>query len=334
MDIKQEKNSKYHLIREMAETASVVKRIAVEKIRDITIPYNRVLLSGEGSSRIFPAKNTIYQAWKHHYKEVIYTEGGMQASEYDLTDTTVFVASNSGKTAEGVLLIRRLKAKGKSGTIGVVANSDTPIMQEAGQAYILQCGKELAVAATKSVMEQALFYDILFRIRNEKRLPDLLKLGSLIGETFAASCPEEIIRAVAGAHVVYFAGRNNGVAEELTLKTNEITRKKSDYLEGTYAVHGIEEVMNPDETVVLIEPFPEEEEKFMRVLVSGVGLKVVAVASRPTRFPTFVIPDYGDFSSYLQLAAGWNLLGEAGIRLGIDLDKPERARKVGNEFTG
>ncbi|MFT5328835.1 MAG: glucosamine--fructose-6-phosphate aminotransferase (isomerizing), partial [Planctomycetaceae bacterium] len=28
----------------------------------------------------------------------------------------------------------------------------------------------------------------------------------------------------------------------------------------------------------------------------------------------------------------WNVLVEVGIALGIDLDKPERARKVGNEF--
>ena len=32
------------------------------------------------------------------------------------------------------------------------------------------------------------------------------------------------------------------------------------------------------------------------------------------------------------MAAGWNVLVETGIRLGVDLDKPERARKVGNEF--
>jgi glucosamine--fructose-6-phosphate aminotransferase (isomerizing) len=37
---------------------------------------------------------------------------------------------------------------------------------------------------------------------------------------------------------------------------------------------------------------------------------------------------------YLQLMAGWNLLVEIGLATGIDLDKPERARKVGNEFQG
>ena len=50
----------------------------------------------------------------------------------------------------------------------------------------------------------------------------------------------------------YFSGRNNGVAEEITLKTNEITRKKSSYLEGTYAVHGIEEVLGKQDVIRII----------------------------------------------------------------------------------
>ena len=37
---------------------------------------------------------------------------------------------------------------------------------------------------------------------------------------------------------------------------------------------------------------------------------------------------------YVFLSAGWNLSVEIGLALGIDLDKPERARKVGNEFIG
>ena len=78
--------------------------------------------------------------------------------------------------------------------------------------------------------------------------------------------------------MIYFSGRNNGVSEELTLKTNEITRKKSDYLEGTYAVHGIEEIMQPEEVVIVIDPFPAEMEKFKTTLVDGVGMEVIAVA--------------------------------------------------------
>jgi len=63
-------------------------------------------------------------------------------------------------------------------------------------------------------------------------------------------------------------------------------------------------------------------------------LTVIAIAPRATSFPTIRIPDAGGLQSYVNMCAGWNLLVEVGVRLGIDLDKPQRARKVGNEFVG
>ena len=164
--------------------------------------------------------------------------------------------------------------------------------------------------------------------------------GSLpdLADAFAAALTSpidpQITSAIAQSGTIYFAGRNDGVAEELTLKTNEITRKKSDFLEGTYAVHGIEEVMNPDDVVIFIDPFAAEEDKIRQTLVQGVGMKVFAVAPRETTFPTIRVNDVGDLSTYVYLAAGWNILIEVGISLGINLDKPVRARKVGNEFIG
>ena len=47
-----------------------------------------------------------------------------------------------------------------------------------------------------------------------------------------------------------------------------------------------------------------------------------------------VVRDAGELTPYVLLAAGLNLLIEIGLSLEIDLDKPERARKVGNEFIG
>ena len=76
----------------------------------------------------------------------------------------------------------------------------------------------------------------------------------------------------------------------------------------------------------------EEIEKFRDVLVDGVGLKVVAIADHDTPFETIRVPAAGDMKPYVLLCAGWNLLVEIGLALKINLDKPERARKVGNEF--
>ncbi|MDD5459815.1 MAG: sugar isomerase, partial [Phycisphaerae bacterium] len=106
----------------------------------------------------------------------------------------------------------------------------------------------------------------------------------------------------------------------------------SDFLEGTYAVHGIEEVMNKNDIVFVVDPIDEEIEKFQQVLTQGVGLKVVAIADRDTPFTTIRVPDAGELKQYVYLCAGWNVLVEIGMALGINLDKPERSRKVGNEL--
>jgi glucosamine--fructose-6-phosphate aminotransferase (isomerizing) len=314
----------------MLETPAVIRRFDDRLAAGLTVKGSTTILTGEGSSRIFPAKRVVAQGLRQGWNERFVVDGANQVGEYDLDGAHLFVVSNSGRTAEGVRLLRGAKP---AGSTGIVANGGTPIAEAAEESFVLGCGPEDAVAATKSVVEQALVYDALFRRRNGAEAIDRSRLADAFGIALELPVPAAFVDAAVQAPVIFFAGRNDGVAEELTLKTNEITRKRSDFLEGTYAVHGIEEVMDPADVVVLIEPFPVEEEKFATVLEDGVGVTVLAVASRETRFPTIRIPDLGEMTPYLQLAAGWNLLVEIGLALGIDLDTPSRARKVGNEFT-
>jgi glucosamine--fructose-6-phosphate aminotransferase (isomerizing) len=160
----------------------------------------------------------------------------------------------------------------------------------------------------------------------------LRKAAAQAQEVLTAKIDKKIIDMVSNAGMIYFAGRDNGVAAELALKTNEITRKKSAFLEGTFALHGIEEVMDRDEVLIWIDPFDFDQEKFMECIVKGAGVNVIAISAKKTLFPTIVIPDGGQYAEYLQLLAGWNILVETGIALKIDLDHPKRARKVGNEY--
>ena len=92
------------------------------------------------------------------------------------------------------------------------------------------------------------------------------------------------------------------------------------------------------ELKVLLKPprsdTEELQQKFQDVLVKGVGMSVIAIAARETMFPTIRIPDAGDLAPFVQMAAGWNVLVDVGLALGVNLDKPQRARKVGNEFVG
>ncbi len=337
MNIRQNKYGKFALIREMMEAPDIIRAFDPSDgaaFSNEVLSWGTLFLTGEGSSRIFPAKKEISMNLKKGSGFPVFTEGATQAGEYKLTDYAVFAASNSGQTKEVIRLVSSLKRQHHKAVFGLTANRNTKLEELAVKTHILKCGKENAVAATKSVIEQGLFYDSLLRkLRNEK-MEGLKDLADKTETALTDNIDPAILAIIRDAEMIYFAGRNNGVAEELALKTNEITRKKSAYLEGTFAVHGIEEVMNKNEVLIWIDPFQEEQEKFRECLFDGVGMKIIAVSAGETIFPTIKIPDGGEYAEYIQLAAGWNILAETGISLGIDLDRPHRARKVGNEYTG
>lgn len=336
MNLNEERYYKFALVREMMDTVGVVDGFQPDVSKEVAGKIKkagRLLLTGEGSSRIFPAKNTIRKALMWGLPVPITTDGSRQAARYSLDRFAVFCASNSGRTKEVVLLAKKIAASGNTNCFGLTANQGTILAGEVQETFVLNCGWEQAVAATKSVVEQALFYQsIISHIGGKDMVSALSGLTSKIEQALTLPIDNTIVEKAKAAPVIYFAGYNDGVAEELTLKTNEITRKKSDFLEGTYAVHGIEEVMDPDEVVFVVDPIEDEIEKFQEVLVKGVGLTVVAISDHKTPFPTIVVPDGGEMAPYIYLCAGWNLLVEIGLASGINLDKPERARKVGNEF--
>ena len=335
MNITEEKHRKFALVQEMMETSGLIRSFDpsvsarfVEKIRT----RKGLFLTGEGSSRLFPARRAISSSLRKEFLMPVITEGCTQAMEYDLSDFVVFAASNSGQTKEVIRLVNALKKKDHQAIFGLTANEKTKLEEFAHDTHVLSCGRENAVAATKSVVEQALFYDSLMRNLRGEKMDGLGEFADKVHEALTVKIDDEITEKIRKADVIYFAGRDNGVAGELSLKTNEITRKKSAFLEGTFALHGIEEVMDINEILIWTDPFDVDQDKFLECLVKGAGVEVIAVSARDTMFPTIRIPDAGDYTEYVQLAAGWNILVETGISLNIDLDHPRRARKVGNEY--
>lgn len=336
MNLTDEKYAKYALVQEMMQAVVTIEAFnpnQTKRVAEAIQKKGRLFLTGEGSSRIFPAKNAIRKALTWGMGLSINTDGSRQSAQYDLSKHAIFLASNSGRTKEVVLLAKKMAEIGNEDRFAMTANKDTMLEKECKETFVLNCGWEHAVAATKSVMEQALLYEsILWNIRGTYKTAELAELPGLIKHALMLPIPPEVVALAVNAPTIYFSGYNDGVAEELTLKTNEITRKKSDFLEGTYAAHGIEEVMDKNDIVFVVDPIEEEIEKFQEVLEKGVGLKVVAIADHDTPFTTIRIPSAGELKPYVLLAAGWNLLVEIGLAKGIDLDKPDRARKVGNEL--
>jgi glutamine---fructose-6-phosphate transaminase (isomerizing) len=326
----------YHLVNEMYETADYIAELdfgSVKGFIDESVRGNMpMMLTGEGSSRIFPARNAVHRRLSLGTGPLVLTESSTDLAGKNLDDFIVIGASNSGKTKELVNLFCELNNSGHKQLYGLSCNPDSLLEKYCTRTLIIDVGVEKAVAATKSVIAQALFYDMLLLSPHLNLENDINSLSVFFEQTLNVQIEGNITDAVCRADMIYFTGNNNGVAEELALKTNEIIRKKSSFLPGTYLLHGVEEVITSNDVIIMVDTYPDEFAKISSIYSDSIGAKVIAFSSDPTPFNTVRIPSgHGFHEPYIKLAAGWNLLVEAGITLGIDLDKPARARKIGNE---
>src|SRR4051812_21825300 len=153
MNLTDSKYNQFGLVRDMLATADVVANFTADQAKDTgrsIAQLGRLLLTGEGSSRIFPAKNVIANARRLNWPITLHTEAARQAQEYDLSNWGVFAASNSGKTSELIKLFNDLRGKNHKNLFGLTATNDSKLGELSSKCYVLRCGGEGAVAATKS----------------------------------------------------------------------------------------------------------------------------------------------------------------------------------------
>ncbi len=328
----------FSLVREMLETPNIIRNFNVSDVQELVDSINqskRLLLTGEGSSRIFPAHNARYSSLRGGLDVNLVSEGARQAGEYDLSNFTILASSSSGSTSELIWLFNRFKSVDKRNVFGVTANPDALLNEYANKSFLLNTGKEEAISSTKIVAAEALFYqEVLALVQGRSLANKFSRMADALEEALELEIDNSIIEKIAQAKTLYFAGKNDGVAQELALKANEIARKKSNYLEGTYLLHGVEEVMSDKDIIILVNPYASEFKKIKEILVDRIGIEVIVLSDEETMFPTVVARDVGELQSYVYLALGWNILTEVGLSLGIDIDSPERGRRVRNEFVG
>ena len=96
--MKQEKKyTQFALSSEMMETPGIIRTFKRDDLGEVVAAVKKsgkLFLTGEGSSRIFPAKNAIAASLRAGRTVQIATDGGRQAAEYDLGGFAVFGASN------------------------------------------------------------------------------------------------------------------------------------------------------------------------------------------------------------------------------------------------
>jgi glucosamine--fructose-6-phosphate aminotransferase (isomerizing) len=321
-------NHQFHLIREIWQGINVIRHFkpAVMTSWRGEITAHKILLTGEGSSRIFPAYNAVRYAKKIQSPLHIETMGAREAAQYDWHNSGIIAASNSGKTKETIAFLSSCQGKNIK-TYALTAHADSPMTKTATKSYILTSGIEKAVAATQSVIEQALCYQALL---TEMDWSLQTKAADFCRDIMVRPLDASLISYLTSAQNIYWCGPKDGVCEELALKTIEILRKTSFYLEGTLALHGIEEILSTDDALIIYHPHADDIALYQKYLAQHIGAKLIIIAHEPYDDKTLIIPRCHGFDGYLGLVQGWRLLIEAGLKLGINLDEPKRARKIGN----
>ena len=125
-------NSSYGVVNDMFDTIDIVQKIdthAIQPIMSYISNKSWIVLTGEGSSRIFPAKMMRHQAMRHGYHQHIVTQWWLQLMEYDLSTYAVLACSNSGKTKEIISLLSNLQQQGHQACIWITAWQQTPLQQ-------------------------------------------------------------------------------------------------------------------------------------------------------------------------------------------------------------
>ncbi|MBI2130630.1 SIS domain-containing protein [Candidatus Woesearchaeota archaeon] len=330
--------------KEMLEGAGVLRGFDFEATKAVAgeIGRKRIIFAGMGSSILFPGKQARSRASELNLPNRVEAYFASELLQYkDFRDTHVFLLSNSGMTKETIMLLAHLKKKG-AGFTGITAVNDSILAKKCNSKIIMGCGFESGVAATKSVMEQALLLDsIIFHLAQKQNRKinfrsidrSLKDASNKVISNIGLKLPKNALNSLARADSIYFVGRDTGVLDEISLKAHEIARKNAFFYPDTDIVHGIEESITPGPLVIF------EPSKFRRFLgdfkrfSKSADCSLFCVDShRSPGINALRIKSNDIFHNYCLLAAGWGILRNIANRLHINMDMPKKAVKIGNPY--
>lgn len=244
---------------------------------------------------------------------------------------SLVLISNSGKTRE-IINFGKKFPRGK--LFAVTSDSKSELAQLTKNVYKLKSGKEAAVAATKSIIEQSVFCECLLRFIEGSPMLSREKLKQVAqAMKYNLSLPidNKLLVFIAGAKTVYFAGGSCGIGEEVALKFCELGKKKARFVPGTQILHGPEEVIERGDLVFLLfaDRYSDYFDRFKQ-MKEKTGAHFVLLGKKNGL--SDVVADLKlvkGYESYCILAYFWNILTRFALIKGYSLDKGEKISKVG-----
>lgn len=309
------------------------KLFDAEKIHEfVTQIKPPVLVAAMGSSYYLPSGRAQSIADQlsvmQHIRFIFASEG------YNINPkhwNSLILISNSGKTREIISLAKKFK---KENIYAITSSGSSELASLARKTYVLQSGKEKAVAATKSIVEQSLVLEDLVKYLSQKgeiSKVEMKQVDQAMKKNLNLSIDSRLVLAIAGAQTVYFVGGSTGIGEEVALKFNELAKKKSKFIPGTQILHGSEEVIEKGDVVFLLfaEKYRDYADRFKQMKEKTGCFFVTVGQNWPISDVDARLELVSGYKPYCYLAYFWNILTKYALLRGYSLDKADKIAKVG-----
>jgi glucosamine--fructose-6-phosphate aminotransferase (isomerizing) len=255
------------MLKEIMEEPQAVRMAIMQDERSFTqiamdiLRARQVVISACGTSRYAGLVGRyLFSEVANKFCDVVMASEFHYFSESVDKNTVVIAVSQSGETADVIEGVKRAKAKGAR-IISIVNRPSSMLCRMSDNVIYLNCGPEIAVAATKSLVSQlAIFYLLSFAMVNQfsQAASNLKSVSDEIAKILSwnGSRVEHIAEKFKDSSDFYYIARgiNFPIASEAALKLKEISYIHAEGLPAGELKHGTLALIDDQTPVVVVCP--------------------------------------------------------------------------------
>jgi len=335
----------YFMLKEIMEQAQVLGQIVHQDEKRFTnialdiLRASQVIITACGTSRYaaLVGRYLFSRVGKKFCDVVMASEFGYFADSVDKS-TVVIAVSQSGETADVVEGVKAARDAGAQ-IISIVNRPNSILADLSHQVIYLNCGAEIAVAATKSFLSQlAIFYLLSFSMVNafSEAAANLTDLSSKITEVLDWNKIEliKLSQKLKDKNDFYYIARgiNFAIASEGALKLKEISYIHAEGMPAGELKHGTLALIEPGTPTVVICP---ADYTFLETLSNAIeaksrGAYIVGVSDKESDiYDSWIkLPEVDELLYPMVAVVPLQLLAYyLSIKRGYDPDKPRNLAK-------
>ena len=335
----------YFMLKEILEQPQVLSQTTLQDGKRFTeialdiLRARQVIVTACGTSRYaaLVGRYLFSKVGKKFCDVVMASEFGYFADSVDKS-TVVIAVSQSGETAD---VLEGVKAARDAGAqvISIVNRPNSILADLSHQVIYLNCGSEIAVAATKSFLSQlAIFYLLAFSMVNsfDEAAAKLRDLSSEISKVVDWNKSEliELGQKLKDKNDFYYIARgiNFAIASEGALKLKEISYIHAEGMPAGELKHGTLALVEPGTPVVVICPadYTFSETLSNAIETKSRGAYIIAVSDKESAiYDSWIkIPKVDELLYPMVAVVPLQLLAYyLAIKRGHDPDKPRNLAK-------